>query len=74
MDRAVLHQRLAETEEQIASGLRHIPRQREVIAELESNGRPADHAKYLLAGFELLQAARRDSRDWLLKQLSKNTR
>jgi hypothetical protein len=44
-----------------------------VIAELDSNGRPADHAKYLLAGFELLQAARRDSRDWLLKQLSKNT-
>ena len=50
MDRAVLHQRLAETEEHIASGLRHIARQREVIAEHESNGRPADHTKYLLAG------------------------
>ena len=74
MDRAVLHQRLAKTEDQIANGLRHIARQREVIAELESNGRPADHAKYLLAGFELLQTARRDSRDWLLEQLSKNTR
>ena len=59
MHRAVLQQRLAEIEEQIASGLRHIARQREVIAELESNGRLADHAKYLLAGFELLQAARR---------------
>jgi len=74
MDRAVLHQRLAKTEDQIANGLRHIARQREVIAELESNGRPADHAKYLLAGFELLQTARRDSRDWLLEQVSKNTR
>jgi len=36
---------------------------------LESNGSPASHAKYLLAGLELLQTARRDSRDWLLKQL-----
>ena len=74
MNRAVLQRRLAEAEEQIASGLRHIARQREVIAEHESNGRPADHAKYLLAGFELLQTARRDSRGWLLEQPSKNTR
>jgi hypothetical protein len=68
---AVFQRRLAEAEEQIASGLRHIARQREVIAELESNGHPTGHAKYLLAGLELLQAARRDSRAWLLKQLSK---
>jgi hypothetical protein len=32
MNRAVLQRRLAEAEEQIASGLRHIARQREVIA------------------------------------------
>ena len=38
---------------------RHIARQREVIAELESNGHPTGYAKYLLAGLELLQAARR---------------
>ena len=42
---------------------------RRLIAELETNGSPASHAKYLLAGLELLQTARRDSRDWLLKQL-----
>jgi hypothetical protein len=71
MNRAVLQRRLAEAEEQIASGLRHIARQREVIAELESNGHPTGHAKYLLAGLELLQADRRDSRAWLLKQLNK---
>jgi hypothetical protein len=29
---------------------------------------PPGHAKYLLAGLELLQAARTDSRAWLLKQ------
>jgi len=42
---------------------------RERIVELEANGHSAAHAKYFLAGLELLQAARRDSRDWLLKQL-----
>ena len=73
MHRAGPSATFSRTEEQIASGLRHIAQQRKLIAELESNGRTADHAKYLLAGFELLQAARRDSRDWLLKQLSKNT-
>jgi hypothetical protein len=69
MDRAALRQRLAETEEQIASGERHLNRQREIVAELERNGRPADHAKYLLAGFELLQAARRDVRNRLMNEL-----
>jgi hypothetical protein len=43
-----------------------------LFAELESSCHPTGQAKYLLAGLELLQAARRDSRDWLLKQLSKN--
>lgn len=73
MDRSALQQRLAETEQDIASGLHQIARQRELLAELESSGRPTTDAKYLLAGFELLHAARRDSRDWLLKQLSENT-
>ena len=44
-----------------------------LIAELETNGSPASHAKYLLAGSELLQTARRDSRDWLLKQLKERS-
>jgi hypothetical protein len=74
MNRAVLQRRLAKAKEQIANGLCHIARQRELIAELESNGQSSHHAKYLLAGLELLQAARLDSRDWLLKQLSKKAR
>jgi hypothetical protein len=69
MDRSVIRQRLAETEEQIANGENQIAQQRRLIAELETNGSSASHAKYLLAGLELLQAARRDSRNWLLKQL-----
>jgi hypothetical protein len=69
MDRSALQRRLAETEEQIANGARQIAQQRKLIAELEGDGREATHAKYLLAGLELLQSARRDSREWLLKQL-----
>jgi hypothetical protein len=69
MDRPVIQQRLAETEEQIADGENQSAQQRRLIAELETNGSPDCNAKYLLAGLELLQAARRDSRDWLLKQL-----
>ena len=73
MDRAILQQRLAKTAEQIASGQRHIARQREIIAELERNGRPADYARYLLAGLEILLAARQNFRSQLLKKLSKNS-
>jgi hypothetical protein len=69
MDRSVIQQGLAETEEQIANGENQIAQQRRLIAELETDGSSASHAKYLLAGLELLQAARRDSRNWLLKQL-----
>jgi hypothetical protein len=71
MDRAALQQCLAKTVEQISSGERHIAPQREIIAELERNGRPADYARYLLA-LELLQAAHQNSRDQLLKDLSED--
>jgi hypothetical protein len=69
MDRSALQRRLAVTEEQIANGERQIAQQRKLVAELDADGREAAHAKYLLAGLELLQSARRDSREWLLKQL-----
>ena len=66
----LLQRRLAETEERIASGERQIAQQRKSIAMLEANGHSASHAKYLLAGMELLQSARRRSRDLLLEQLA----
>jgi hypothetical protein len=69
MDRSVIQQRLAETERRIVSGDRYIAQHSILVAGLERIGRSAAHAKYLLAGMRLLQAARRDSRDWLLKQL-----
>jgi hypothetical protein len=68
----MFRRRLAETEEQLASGLTHIAHQTKLVIELETNGQPTDHARYLFAGLELLQAVRRDSRKWLLGQLNNN--
>jgi hypothetical protein len=69
--RAALQQRLANIEAKV-KGVRHrIGEQREVIVKLESAGRPTDHAKYLLAGLELLEAAYRDSRTEIVADLSK---
>jgi hypothetical protein len=61
VDRPALQRRLAETEERIANGEQQIAQQRKLVAELEGDGHEAAHAKYLLAGLELLQTARRDS-------------
>jgi hypothetical protein len=72
MDRGVIEKRLAETDEQLAGGQRQIAEQRQAIALLDRNGRPADHAKYLLAGLQLFQAARREGRNRLLKELAKD--
>jgi hypothetical protein len=69
MDRSAIRKRLAETEEQIALGDRQVAQQQGLIVKLEADGQSAAHAKYLLAGLELLQAARRDSRVKLLKRL-----
>jgi hypothetical protein len=69
MDRSAIQKRLTEIEEQIALGQRQVAQQQEVIVKLEADGQSTAHAKYLLAGLELLQAARRDSRDKLLKRL-----
>ncbi len=75
MDHATLRERLAQTlaqtEEQIAGGELRIARQREIVVDLERRGLSADHAKYLLAGFELLQAAYRDRRTLLLQEQQK---
>jgi hypothetical protein len=69
MDRVALQQSLAEIEGQIAGGELRVAQQSAVITELERNGQPADHAKYLLAGLRLLLAAHRDNRTRLLKEL-----
>jgi hypothetical protein len=74
MDRqSALQKRLSETEEQLANGELQIAHQRKLVAELGAGGRDAAHARYLLAGLELLQTARRDSREWLLNRLKGRT-
>ena len=59
MDRAALEQRLRQIEAKIAAVQQQIREQHQVIAKLEGAGRPAEHAKYLLAGLELLHTAYR---------------
>ncbi|HEY4855670.1 MAG TPA: hypothetical protein VIH98_03215 [Xanthobacteraceae bacterium] len=68
MDRAALEQRLRQIEAKIAAVQQQIREQHQVIAKLEGAGRPADHAKYLLAGLELLHTAYRTSRKAMLAQ------
>jgi hypothetical protein len=69
MDPSVLQKRLAEAEERVAHFERQVTQQRKLIAELDANGRDASHARYLLAGLELLLSDRRSRRESLLKQL-----
>jgi hypothetical protein len=69
--RAALQQRLADIEAKVKGMQHQIGGQREVIIKLESADRPTDHAKYLLAGLELLEAAYRDSRTEIIADLSK---
>jgi hypothetical protein len=71
MKRASIEQDLADAEKRIASGQRRIAGQRQVIAELERSRLPTDYAKYLPSGLELLQAAHRDARNRLLRELGK---
>ena len=66
MDRAALDQRLLQLEAKIAAVQQQIREQQQVIAKLESARRPADHAKYLLAGLELLHTVYRTSRKAML--------
>ena len=60
MDPSTLRQRLAEVREKVTTLQRQIAEHRDLIAKLERAGSPTDHAKYLLAGLELLIAAQRD--------------
>ena len=69
IDRAALQRSLTELEARIAGVQHKINEQREVVVQLESAGRAADHAKYLLAGLGLLEAAYQESRDQMLAGL-----
>jgi len=65
-----LHRRLAEIEAKISGVQQQIAEQRDVIVKLESAGQAAEHAKYLLAGLELLHAVHRDNRTAMLAEFA----
>ena len=75
LDRSAVEQLLAEAERRIAQGEQQIAAQRSLIADLNRQGDAGavSHAKYLLAGLELLQSARRASRERLVSQLNGTT-
>jgi hypothetical protein len=56
MDRAMLMRHLAQAEQHIADGERHLTRQRATICELEQDGFDAVAARALLASFKQTQA------------------
>jgi hypothetical protein len=60
-------ERLAETREKIATLQRQIAEQRAVIVKLEQAGGSTEHAKFLLAGLELLEASHRAREKELLQ-------
>jgi hypothetical protein len=69
MDRVTLERHLAQVEEVIMKGERHLARQRGLVSELERHGLDSDQAQRLLLQFEELQALHIADRDRLLKEL-----
>jgi hypothetical protein len=72
MTDARCEQRLNRLSEQIAEGEQLIAKQMEIVSGLERSGHAADHAKFLLAGLRLLQAAKVDRRNKLVSECTKN--
>jgi len=65
MDRQQALKHLAQAEEHIAASAKHIARQREIILELEEDGRDNTEAEALLMQFEQLEAMHVAHRDRL---------
>ena len=72
MNRTMLTEHLAQAEEHVALGNRHIVRQRELIAELARDGHDTAEAKTLLASFEEMQTLHLQHRDRLRHELARN--
>jgi Fe2+ or Zn2+ uptake regulation protein len=68
MERDLL-ERLEQADRRVTLGERHVERQREIIAELERNGRDSTQARELLAVFLATQATHVSWRDRLLEEL-----
>jgi hypothetical protein len=68
-DRTMLLEHLAQAERHVAEGERDIARQREIIAELERDGRDTTLARALLEQFEEVELLHIEGRDRLRKEL-----
>jgi hypothetical protein len=69
MDREMLKRHLAQAEEHISAGDKNIACQRDLIAQLERDGRDTASARTFLREFEELQAMHRAERERLLREL-----
>jgi chromosome segregation ATPase len=69
MNREQTLQHLAEAEDHVAIGMEHIGRQREIVTQLEREGRDVAQARALLEQFEQLQEMHVTDRDRLLRSL-----
>ena len=70
MDRAMILEHLAQSEEHISVGERHIANQLVLIARLERDGLNSKDAKDLLARFQAILGEHVAHRDRLRKELS----
>lgn len=70
MDREMLERHLAQAEKHIATGRKNLARQREVIAEIEREGRDTTEARVALNQFEELQAMHIADRDRIQRELA----
>jgi hypothetical protein len=69
MDRAKIEEHLRQTDSHIALGLKHLERQREIIAELQRDGHDTTAAVELLATLEETQRLHADTRRTILGEL-----
>jgi hypothetical protein len=70
MDRPLVERHLAQAEQRVSEGKRHIANQRELVAELERDGHPTEQACRLLAQFEEIQALYIADRDRVWAELA----
>jgi hypothetical protein len=71
MERATIQRQLAEAEQHVSQGIKNIALQRELLADLEREGRDSSEARSLLKTFLDQQAKRVQHRDALLRELAK---
>lgn len=69
MDRAVWLEHLAQVERHIVGAYERVARQREIVEQLERDGRSATAARGRLAAFERLLAMHLADRDEIRKEL-----